>query len=97
MPSIERIEKNERLLDEAEAAVSALAEALAGYAEAREKIEALREYYNTDWTADVKDDENGLLPPDLKRGVLSEDAIFDLLTADAAVKETVAELFPQTK
>ncbi len=97
MPNIERIEKNENLLDEAEAAVSALAEALERYAGARGKIEALREYYNTDWSADVKDDEKGLLPPDLKRGVLSEDAIFDLLASDAAVKETAAELFPQTK
>ena len=31
------------------------------------------------WKQDFADDEAGLLPPDLKRGVLSEDGVFDLL------------------
>ena len=32
-----------------------------------------------DWFADYDADRAGLLPPDLKRGVLSEDAVYDLL------------------
>lgn len=32
------------------------------------------------WLADYEADENGLLPADMKRGVLSQDALYDLLT-----------------
>ena len=93
MPDIERIERNERYLDEAEAAVTALLAALEGYEAALPKLAALREYYRTDWQSDFRDDEAGLLPPELKRGVLSEDAVFDLLASDEAVRETAAKLF----
>ena len=31
------------------------------------------------WQKDFEADEAGLLPPDLKRGILAEDALFDLL------------------
>ena len=38
-------------------------------------------YYTSGvWRQDFEDDEVGLLPADLKRGVLSEDGIWDLLT-----------------
>lgn len=32
------------------------------------------------WLQDYQLDEQGLLPPELKRGVLSQDALYDLLT-----------------
>ncbi|MBQ3516767.1 MAG: DUF4298 domain-containing protein, partial [Lachnospiraceae bacterium] len=38
-------------------------------------------YYGSDiWRKDYEDDESGKLPADLKRGVLSEDAVYHLLT-----------------
>lgn len=41
----------------------------------------LREYYEGgQWLRDYEADEAGLLPPDLKRGVLSQDGVYDLLT-----------------
>ena len=41
---------------------------------------ALEGYYlSDDWKQDFSDDEAGLLPPDLKRGVLSEDGIYNLI------------------
>ena len=47
----------------------------------REKlIGELSDYYNSDeWKRDFAADEAGLLPKDLKRGVLSEDGIYNLL------------------
>ena len=36
-------------------------------------------YDGGDWLSDFTADEAGLLPEDLKRGVLSEDGLFDLL------------------
>mgnify|MGYP003292688889 CR=1 FL=1 len=41
----------------------------------------LTAYYDSpQWLADYEADEQGLLPPDLKRGVLSQDGVYDLLS-----------------
>ena len=43
-------------------------------------MKELESYYLSDeWKQDFSDDEAGLLPPDLKRGVLSEDGIYNLI------------------
>ncbi|MCR5844475.1 MAG: DUF4298 domain-containing protein [Oscillospiraceae bacterium] len=45
-----------------------------------EKLRLLDAYYTSgEWREDYEADENGELPPDLKRGVLSQDALYDLL------------------
>jgi hypothetical protein len=45
-----------------------------------EIMKELESYYLSDeWKQDFSDDEAGLLPPDLKRGVLSEDGIYNLI------------------
>ena len=65
---INRVEKYERMFDEAAASSDA------------EKIAALEAYYTSgEWREDYEADERGELPPDLKRGVLSQDALFDFL------------------
>ena len=47
----------------------------------RDDILALSEYYEGSlWREDFEADEAGLLPPDLKRGVLSEDGVYNLLS-----------------
>lgn len=44
-------------------------------------IRELSDYYSSPlWLQDLDDDRAGKFPSDLKRGVLSEDAIYDLLT-----------------
>ena len=65
---IERVEKYERLFDAAAAMHNP-------------EILALLEAYCTsgEWREDYEADERGELPPDLKRGVLSQDALYDLL------------------
>ena len=65
---IERVKKYERLFDEVTACPD------------KEKLRLLDEYYTYgQWREDYEADENGELPPDLKRGVLSQDALYDLL------------------
>lgn len=48
----------------------------------RMKVLMLESYYTSgDWLADFEADEAGLLPKDMKRGVLSEDGVNDLVDA----------------
>ena len=81
MKQIERIESMERCFDASEDALRVLSEALDRYESAQKSIVKLSDYYgSTLWMKDYEDDEAGKLPKELKRGVLSEDAIYDLLT-----------------
>lgn len=65
---IERIEKYERLYDEVNITPDP------------EKLRLLEAYYTSgEWQDDYEADERGELPPDLKRGVLSQDALYNLL------------------
>ena len=76
-----RIRLMERRLNRATAAVKRLEAAFDKWEDAQEAIAALEEYYGSDlWKQDLADDEAGRLPADLKRGVLSEDGIWNLLT-----------------
>ena len=77
----ERIKKMESYLDEAASAVTGLAEAMDRYEKIQDKYYKLEEYYGSKkWMDDFEADEAGKLPADLKRGVLSEDAVYDLIT-----------------
>ena len=54
----------------------------------RNDIQALSQYYEGSlWREDFEADEAGLLPPDLKRGVLSEDGVYDLLSEYDTLKK----------
>lgn len=45
-----------------------------------EHYNALKEYMESGlWLSDYEADERGELPPELKRGVLSQDGLYDLL------------------
>ena len=85
---VKRIRKMERQMHRVEAAVKRLSAALDKWDEAQEAISALREYYSSDlWRQDFADDEAGLLPADLKRGVLSEDGLWNLLDVCGELNE----------
>lgn len=59
----------------------------------RSAISILEAYYTSPaWRADFEADEAGLLSPDLKRGVLSEDGIYNLLEEYKRVEEGVKEM-----
>ena len=67
-------------LDHVASALKQLEEALGAFNDAQADIEALEQYYNSDdWRHDFESDEAGELPAELKRGVLSEDAVWNLL------------------
>lgn len=76
----QRISRFENILDELSAAVKDLDFALEAYEKLKPRLNELKEYYESSlWKKDFEDDGAGRLPKDLKRGVLSEDAVYDLL------------------
>ena len=55
----------------------------------KEDVSELRKYYGSElWKQDFAADEAGNLPPDLKRGVLSEDGIWNLLSDYREIQKT---------
>jgi len=93
MEQIERIKTMEQHLDRASQAVMRLSAALDDYAEAQEALHQLNTYYGSDeWKQDFADDEAGLLPNDLKRGVLSEDGIWNVLTDSGNLNSRIKEM-----
>lgn len=81
MKRIERIEMMERALDASKVAVKKLFEAMDEYEGAQKALKSLFDYYGSAlWMQDYEADEAGKLPKELKRGVLSEDAVYDLIT-----------------
>ena len=80
MNQIDRITRMEEHLNNALKAVEDLEKALDEYLKVDAGIEELKEYYGSPvWFKDVEDDDQGLLPEDLRRGVLSEDGIYNML------------------
>lgn len=74
-PAIVRIQEMERRFD----ALRAAAEQSRPVD--REELRLLTDYYESgQWLRDYELDEAGALPPELKRGVLSQDGVYDLLT-----------------
>ena len=81
MEQIERIKQMELRMERAAKAVMELSAALDNYESVQEDIAELESYYGSEmWKQDYADDEAGRLPADLKRGVLSEDSIWNLLS-----------------
>jgi hypothetical protein len=93
MQQIERISKMEFRMDRISAIVMELSAVLDKYAAVQDDIAALSEYYGSDeWKQDFTDDEAGILPSDLKRGVLSEDGLWNLLSDNRELMERMKEM-----
>jgi hypothetical protein len=81
MQEIKRIQKMEMALDEVATAHKALVAALTEFAVKQDQLAEQSSYYGSqDYHHDLAMDENGQLPSDLKRGVLSQDTVYDLIT-----------------
>lgn len=79
MEQIERIAYMEQILDEGLRAVSAGKQEPESLRATGGRLQELFDYYHSPlWLQDLDDDRAGLLPADLKRGVLSEDAVWEL-------------------
>ena len=76
---IKRIMQMEENMDAAKEVLERFQKALDDYTRIQDTILALEEYYASDWRKDFEADEVGKLPADLKRGVLSEDGLYDVL------------------
>lgn len=88
MKQIERIERMEQNLERATDALRVMNDALDEYEAAQDALHELDTYYGSDtWKQDFADDEQGKFPNTLKRGVLSEDAIWNILEDYRALKE----------
>jgi exonuclease V gamma subunit len=93
MKQIERITYMEQILDEATEAVSSLSEALEKYSAIQDNLQALTTYYSSkQWRQDFDDDSAGKIPKDLKRGVLSEDAVYNLLADVTRLEDRMKNL-----
>ena len=87
MNQIERIAHMEEILNEASEAASTLLSALERYQALKPRIAELEAYYTSpQWMLDYEDDCAGRLPDSLPRGVLSEDAVYDLLSTLSILK-----------
>ena len=77
---IERIKKFEEMLTELETLLHKSSPSNDELEAMQESARQLEQYLQSDlWKQDYEDDEKGLLPHDLKRGVLSEDGIYNAL------------------
>lgn len=84
--AVHRIEHMENLFDKVCDVLKNRPEAL-NSPEIVENVKTLSDYYSCgDWLSDYELDEQRLLPPDLKRGVLSQDGLYDLLCSIAESK-----------
>ena len=93
MEQITRIQDMEESYREASAILPALQAALDAYARLRPRLAELDAYYTSPaGKADFAADEAGELPPDLPRGVLSEDGLWDLLQMQHSLQEQMADL-----
>ena len=89
---IERIKKMEEKLDNVSPKVDAFEKSLNDLNSAFEDIKSLSEYYKKEWKEDYEADEQGKIPKDLKRGVLSQDILFDLLEKLNEMKNDITQL-----
>ena len=81
MEQTERIKQMEQRFDRVLAFLKNPSDAPDGYLSLKEDIAMLEQYYGSaEWKQDFADDEAGKLPVGLKRGVLSEDGLWNLLS-----------------
>lgn len=79
--AIQRVRRMEKLLDEIAEAVRETPGVVRCDSAWQQKIQELTDYYDGGlWMQDYCRDERGQFPQDLKRGILSQDAVYDLLT-----------------
>ena len=69
------------MLDRIAPVLEDLGKALDAFDDIQEDVQELAAYYEDEsWREDFEADEAGKLPANLKRGVLSEDGIYDVLS-----------------
>ena len=91
---IERVSLMEARYDEVTRMLAALEEAIDGYEDFRGELDALRDYMDSGaWQKDYEADEAGRIPKGIKRGVLSQDGLYDLLQDAGGILARAKEVF----
>ena len=91
---VNRIEYMEELYDKGLKLIKEAEENPIPFLNFQSDMEKLDEYYSDErWKNDFALDEEGKLPEGLKRGVLSEDGLYNLLGENKEVLETVREKY----
>lgn len=97
---IQRIQAMERALNETTDAVTQMEIGLKKLEGALPQLEQLIRYYQSElWMQDYDADHAGQLPPELCRGVLAQDTVYDLLQECGRLQhrmEHLAELLRDT-
>ena len=87
-----RIRKMERMFGKASRVLSRLDKALDEYDAVKSQIASLNEYLDSgQWREDYEADERGEIPRDMRRGVLSEDGLYNLLTDADRISARIKE------
>lgn len=90
---IERVSLMEAALVRLNDAIATIEAALDAYEQMWDDYRALDSYYSGKaWWEDLAADNQGLLPDDLPRGVLSEDAAYDALGNAEALRQRLKEI-----
>lgn len=82
----------EKIFDEVLDAQDYLDKAIENYKKLQPKIQKLDKYYSSkQWKDDFAADERGEIPVSMKRGVLSEDGIYNMLERNKEILEMLGE------
>ncbi len=85
--AIARVARMEEVYDSCSQAMAALIEAAGQYLAREQDLRALEGYYTgPEWIKDHDAERQDFFPKDMKRGILTEDAIWDLLTDEVRMK-----------
>ncbi len=91
---IDRISLMENRFDKVSRVLGELDKAIDEYEDFKDELEALKDYLESgEWKEDYEADEAGHIPADLKRGVLSQDGLYNLLhDADQIIRHALEVL-----
>ena len=91
---IERISAMEGRFDEATRVLGELDRLIGEYEDFKDELDALKDYMGSGkWKEDYEADEAGKLPSELKRGVLSQDGLYNLLQDADRIVCSAQEVF----
>jgi hypothetical protein len=89
---LSRVKRMEKSYDKVSAAATELAGALDAFDRLQADIRRLEKYQSSgQWLGDYEADERGEIPSGTKRGVLSEDGLYNLLSDIDALRERLGK------
>ncbi|ADL35747.1 hypothetical protein bpr_III058 [Butyrivibrio proteoclasticus B316] len=90
--SFNHISDMENIFDEVLDAQYLIENALKEYRNLQNKVRMIEDYYSSkQWIKDFEMDERGEIPPEVKRGVLSEDGIYRMLERNKEIMKMIGD------